>query len=745
MTALFKLTKHIGYRRTKSLIGITTVVLASVVLVVTVCAMILDAYQAARLIAPPATRLVLDRNGRFLAQLEDHIPDQGGTGYGYWRVDQRVPRIEHAILALEDRRFWSHPGVDLKAIARAAWQNINHGQRREGASTLAMQIARMQRPGPRTYFKKSVESLTALFLTRKYGREAVLRHYLRIAPYGNRIHGIAYAARLYLDKPVADLDWAEIAYLSSIPRAPGRMNPFDRRGHGLITQRAFQILDALHGGGVMNKSAWRLARARLGGLAIMARPIRPPDATHAILALAEEKNVARLFHASLDVDLQHQVAQIVRSHLRRWRSRGASHAAALVIARESREILAWLGSPDYFAFPHGAIDFVRVRRPAGSTLKPFLYALALERGHITPLTVLQDRRYLSAGIHNYDQRYLGAMLPRQALANSRNVPAIAILKRLGADEGYRILGEFHLHNGERPARYYGLGMAIGTLPTTLARLVTAYAALTDDGRDLPLSWRRSPKLPPAKVVLSPDPARLVTLFLSDPQARLPSFARMGNTEYPFATAVKTGTSQGYRDAWAIVATMDYVVGVWVGRADHLGMAALGGAESAAAIAKDIMISRYPAGTQPAPFPRPSGYSLTSVCATTGERVMSDGSSCSRRVMEYLVPGSDYEQSKRGRMRLAEGRRDVKVQIIAPADGLHLLRDHAIPRARNTVGLAARTDPPIGQVLWLIDGRPYKVAHTGDTVRWQLQTGVHIIEARLPYHPHASDTVRIRVD
>src|SRR3982751_4379042 len=196
-------------RRTATAIGATAVALSAL------------GWFSAALQAPKPTPILLDRGGGFMAQIA--APDD--AGYGYWEIADLPPRVVAATVALEDRRFWWHPGVDPLAISRAVWQNVTSGNRVSGASTLAMQVARMQDPASRNYLNKAREASTAFFLTLRYGREAVLRQYLKLAPYGNDSHGIAHAARFYFDKPVADLSWAEIAFLAAIPQAPGRMNP----------------------------------------------------------------------------------------------------------------------------------------------------------------------------------------------------------------------------------------------------------------------------------------------------------------------------------------------------------------------------------------------------------------------------------------------------------------------------------------------------------------------------------------
>ena len=201
--------------------------------------------RARGLDAPPPTILLLDRQGAFLGE----IGAPGRDDLGFWPLERIPWRVAAATIAIEDRRFRAHPGVDPIALARAAWDNIRLGRRSSGASTLAMQVARMQRPGARTVWRKGVEALAALGLTARNGRDGVLGHYLRLAPYGNRIHGIGYAARRYLGKPVDDLSWAEVAFLTALPQAPGRMNPYLPAGRARGLARARRILALLRDAG----------------------------------------------------------------------------------------------------------------------------------------------------------------------------------------------------------------------------------------------------------------------------------------------------------------------------------------------------------------------------------------------------------------------------------------------------------------------------------------------------------------
>ena len=199
------------------------------------------AFWRSTLVAPEPTLLVRDRVGRFVGELPDRS-DPRDERLGFWPVEELPDRVVAATLAIEDRRFWWHSGVDPVAVLRAAKQNVTSDERVSGASTLAMQVARLQHPGARGYLRKALEAVTAWIATGRYGREGVLRHYLRIVPYGHRIHGIAFAARRYLDKPVEDLSWAEIAFLAAIPQSPSRMDPYDPAGRLRAIRRGRQIL-----------------------------------------------------------------------------------------------------------------------------------------------------------------------------------------------------------------------------------------------------------------------------------------------------------------------------------------------------------------------------------------------------------------------------------------------------------------------------------------------------------------------
>ncbi|HVJ55264.1 MAG TPA: transglycosylase domain-containing protein [Aliidongia sp.] len=696
-------------------------------------ALALFLWQRSTFIEPRPSAILTDRHGAFLAQLAG-----GAEGYGYWPVDKIPDRVAAAILALEDRRFWDHPGIDPLAILRAARANLA-GPHRSGASTLAMQLARMQYPAARGYLVKTVEAATALLMTARYGRLGVFEQYLRLVPLGQNSHGIAHAARWYFNKPVEDLSWAEIAFLSAIPQSPSADNPGSERGRERIVERGGKALARLREQGVIDDTELAQARLDLADLRPRTYPTRPPEALHAILHIADLAKAGppiEQIRSTLDLGLQRLAAKLARERLATLRAEGAQQLALIIADRSSREVLAMVGSDRYGPADAGQIDYALRTRSPGSTLKPFIFAEALEDGAIAPSTILNDTPDNGTGIDNADRRFLGPLLPRQALGNSRNVPAASLVRLNGLDRTYWFLANLGLHDEARPADRYGLTLSVGGLPTALDRLVTAYGAIANDGELAPLRWYRDQTLPAPRQVLGADTARIVTAFLADPMARLPSFARMGSTEYPFPVAIKTGTSQGYRDAWVAAFTERYLIGVWVGRPDGRPMAGLSGASSAALVARDLLTALHEQdmdGMADGAFKPPQGLRAVALCAATG--LPSDGG-CARELTEYVsavpVPGLPPREASR------------RLRIVAPLNHTSFIRNPEAPPGSAFLPLRVGPEAGDGQIVWYVDGRPYRTAGTAETVRWPVEPGRHRIEARPAFGEGGAAPVEVTI-
>ncbi len=716
-----------------------------------------EALSRADLVAPRASAIVYDRNGAFLTQIgektRDPITNEPRVDYGYWPLASIPQRVARATLALEDRRFYAHPGVDARALLRATWRNLTTRGKREGASTIAMQVARMQKGRPRTLADKLTQAATALAIVARNGRDATLAHYLRLAPYGLNGHGVAHAARFYFDRPAEDLSWAQCALLAAIPQSPGRMNITRESGLRLAAARAHHALTRLEEEGALDASQAALARRELDRM----RPLdakRRPETLHLALRyerLAREGHIRSLseddprLHATIDLGIERDVAHLARRYLANFRGLGARQVAVMVVERGTNAVIADVGSADYRDPRAGAFDFTRVRRSPGSTLKPFIYALAFDRGVLKTTDLLNDVPEGASGVSNADGLFLGPMTPRQALANSRNVPATNLLRRVGLEANFHFLRDLGLHDLETPAESFGISMAIGSLPTRLEDLMRAYAALADDGVMRDLSFARDEARSAPRRVLSIDSARLITSMLADPQARLPSFPRYGPLEYPFAVAVKTGTSQGYRDAWTLAYSHKFIVGVWMGRGDAGAMRAMTGVSSAARLAHATLAKLHGARTgeiAPEAFAPPPERVAIDLCRSDA------GADCALTLREWVKPQEAPQSASVATITPAVVETQfaqASLVIATPEHNTHIWRNPEQPERLNKLALKVAPTTPETQIVWVIDGEPFAVAQADETVFWPMTPGAHRIQARLALAPSASRSVKVIVE
>ena len=684
----------------------------------------------ADLVAPSPTAFITDRDGGFITQTSHQSRRADGgrqVEYGYWPAAP-PPLVVAATLALEDRRFWSHPGVDPAALLRAVWQHVRGGHA-SGASTIAMQVARMQHPRPRTLWAKAVEAGTALVITARFGRDAVLAHYLRLAPYGDSSHGIAHAAQWYFERPASDLDPAQAALLSAIPQAPGLMAL--HRGLARAAPRARAALAEMK----LSPASRRQAEAELATLTPVPRPRTPPPLQLALRLQRASQDSGGVIRSSIDPAMQQWVRRAAIANLDWWRPEGAQQVAVMVADRQGH-VLADIGSAGFATRPGGAIDFTTTSRSPGSTLKPFLYALGLERRLIAPQDVMADLPDEAAGIGNSDHDFLGPLLPRQALANSRNVPAATLLRSIGVDDGFAFLRTIGLNGSGSTARRFGLAMAIGALPTSLERLMHGYATLANDGIDTPLRWwRDAATAGPGPRLISLDSARLVGRFISDPLARLPSFPRYGSSEFPFAVALKTGTSQGYRDAWTLAWSHDWLIGVWIGRADAGPMTQVSGARAAAQLAQTVLLRLHRRGRTDlvaGDLPAPPGRVQAELCTGTGAAA---DPGCGERLAEWVRPGH----------LAVPVNPSTQLSIVSPSPDTHVWRNPESPPMANRLVLRATTQPPVPQIVWLLDGQPVATAPPDQPLVWTMTPGHHRFQIRLPLQEDASRPIAVIVE
>jgi penicillin-binding protein 1C len=552
---------------------------------------------------------------------------------------------------------------------------------------------------------------------------------------------------------VQDLSWAQSAILAAIPQSPSRMNITRESGLRRAISRADYAIDKLARNGSIDSFQADLAHKELRSM----RPVEQkhrPEALH--LALRYEKFVQESgsadvskydprIDATIDLATEDDITQISRKYLSYYRNSGARQVAVMVLERGTNAVLADVGSSDYYNQNAGAFDYTRVSRSPGSTLKPFIYALALEKGIIDTTDLLNDIPEGASGISNSDGDFLGPITPRQALANSRNVPATNLLRRVGLETNFQFLQELRLHDIHRSADAFGVSMAIGALPSKLEYLMRGYAALADDGVMNELRFTRQQKQSEGNRVMSVDTARLITSFLSDAQARLPTFPRYGAMEYPFAVAVKTGTSQNYRDAWTMAFSHKYVVGVWLGRADAGAMRSLTGASSAARLAHAVLayLHKAKAGESfPEEFaPPPDRVSIDLCHAAENEH-------CGHAMKEWVKPAilhSSAQMDTASAARYIQDNQNERLVIATPENEMHIWRNPNQPERFNSIALKLSPGGPVGQILWIIDGEPFKMAQADETVYWPMSVGTHRIQARAAMAPIFSQRVMITVE
>lgn len=567
---------------------------------------------------------LLDRQGVLLYEAR---PD--GAGLPILR-HQVSPHVVNALLAIEDRRFYTHYGVDLGALVQSLFQNVREGDIVRGGSTLTMQVARMHRAAPRTgwrrWWNKIMEMLWAFRLELHLSKDEILMQWLNRAPFGNRTFGIASAARFYFGKSPADLNIGEAAYLVGLPQSPSQYNPFSRPERAQKRQQ--QVLKAMRDIGALPEAAYQDWRGLPVSVTRSEQVFQAPHFVHQILQQYGEALFAGKVDSvrtTLDLRIQKQAEQVVRSQMRRIGMANVTNAAVVVLENATGEVLAYVGSVDFWEEKTGGQnDGVQALRQPGSSLKPFTYAMALDSRRYTPASILADLpvQILEVGggfsPENYDKQYHGPVSLRQALACSYNIPAVKMARELEPSallQGFRKAG---LSSLKKPAEFYGVGLTLGNGEVTLLELTRAYAGLARGGTLPPmppfLYHQGQDQTRPANGI-SPQVSYLITHILSDPEARAPAFGRGNALELPFPVAAKTGTSKDYRDNWVVGYTPRYTVGVWAGNFDGSPMEYVSGISGAGPIFQEVMQVLGASGE----FIVPQGIESQVVCTASGKR------------------------------------------------------------------------------------------------------------------------------
>ena len=667
----------------------------------------------------PLTTLIVDARNRPVAELagpeaRSHRPVPL-PAMGPW-----VPAIT---VALEDRRFYSHIGVDPVAILRAAMRG--HG----GGSTITQQFVKVA-TGRRGHnvAAKIRELFLALQLERRRSKAEILEDYLNRIPYGNRLIGIEAAARAYFGKPASALTQAEAVYLAGLPREPSRLNPWR---HPERAARRFER---------------SCSTTETAGLPVpeIKRILPENIAPHFTLAAFQGCRSAEprgLIRSTLDLDLQRRAEQLVREHLDTMRRPDITQAAMVVIENDTGAVCALVGSHD---FQHCQINGALRFRDCGSTLKPFLYVTGIDRRVFTAATLLPDTgdaardAYGDYDPHNFVLNHLGPVRVREALGNSLNVPAVVAVRRIGARTAFNAIADWGIRF-DRSLEKAGAGFILGNVGVRLLDLTAAFSGLARGGLAGPPRFIADEPVPLRRLV-SPEAASIVEDILCDNSARLQSFGPRSSLAFPIRIGAKTGTSAAFRDAWAVGFTREHTVGVWVGNFDGRPMDHAASIASAAPLWRrmmdDLLLADRPVAESP--------LRRVPVCSLTGFRPCPSSPGTAG---ELFLPGTEPREhadawfgadghpllpeeyagwcaSQDNFLHATLAPSASKLAILAPRDSAVFIMDRVLPLRQQQIEFQANR--PEG-VHWRINGTPLACRPDG-RVLWQLSPGKWTLEA-----------------
>lgn len=658
------------------------------------------------------SKIFYDRSGLPLRELlsENH------TYYEPVALDKISPWLMSAVIAAEDKRFYTHSGVDVAAVLRAAWQNARGGEVVSGASTLTQQLARAISPRPKTLWGKTQEAFSAVRLEQNYTKEEILEQYFNRLEFGNLTQGVQAASRFYLGVEAADVSLAQAAFLAGLLKSPTYYNPVQHFARAL--QRQQYVLEQMHQSGVIDDELYELARTEKIILRANKRPFYAPHFTQFVAPLVPADSTA--VTTTLDRELQTHVEEIIKNNLARLADSNVTNAAVVVLDNATGGMLAYAGSADFNDKKHsGQVDGVRALRQPGSALKPFVYGLAFNKGKLTPASLLADTdTFFEGGFRprNYDENFHGLVSARAALACSYNIPAVKAAETVGAPALLDLLHQLGFSSLSKTADFYGLGLSLGNGEVRLLELANAYATLARGGLFKPLQLATQPevKLPGHPVrVLDEKTAYLITDILKDNHARAAAFGLNSPLFVPFEMAAKTGTSKDYKDNFALGYTPRWTVGVWVGNFDASPMQKVSGITGAGPILHDVAVAVEARYASPG-FTQPKGVKQAAVCNETG---LLAGPKCTHTHEEVFD-----EKHLPAR---CDGKHKTivpNVQITSPTDGDIFYVDPSTPRAAQQLKLAADCAQNVCQ--WQLDGKA--LPSTACQTWWPLAGGKHTL-------------------
>lgn len=560
--------------------------------------------------------------------------------YRLWVPLAKIPlSLRTGTLLYEDRWFYRHPGVNPLALLRSAWMSYGRGAH-QGGSTITMQVARLlYRIDSRNPLGKLRQIAAAVWLELRYSKDDILEAYLNAAPYGGNIVGVAAASLLYFHKPVTQLILTEALTLAVIPQNPKQRFP---------NKRSLQLglPSALHQAKLRLWHNWlaefpqdkRYAADFALPLTVYSKADKPFLGPHLTDLLLCQYPHEQHIYSSIDSKTQLSIKQSVDNYLQQNRSMGIHNAAVLLLDTQSMQVRALIGSANYWDVGiQGQVNGTLAKRSPGSTLKPFIYALALDQSLLHPHTVVADTptSFGPYNPENFDRRFLGPITVQEALIRSRNIPALNTAAKLKQPSLYEFLQQAGI-SGLKTEQHYGLSLALGGGEVTMLELTQLYAMLSNQGRLRTIHYRVDQKEPitPDKALLSPASAFITLDMLSNnprPDTKRPAFPKV---------AWKTGTSWGFKDAWSVGIAGHYVLAVWVGNFDNQGNTAFTGIKAAGSLFFSLIDSlrsqHLLEGLNGELLPpKPDSVTQVNVCAASGDLPNED---CPLLVKTWFIPG-----------------------------------------------------------------------------------------------------------
>ncbi|MET3432137.1 penicillin-binding protein 1C [Herbaspirillum seropedicae] len=653
----------------------------------------------------PSEASLLDRNGELLQRMRVNMDERK---LSWVKVEDVSPALRHALVASEDRRFYQHSGIDWSAVAASAWGNLWNTKTR-GASTITMQLAGLiyddlrRKSGARSLTQKVSQAWIAQSLERNWRKDQILEAYLNLVAFRGELVGVHALSRIMFGKHPSGLDQGEAAIAVALIRAP---NATPRR----VAERACAILREEGAGEQCSGMDGRteLALARVSAKRDLPGTSDSPQlAPHLARKLLNAPG--QQLRSTLDAPLQRFATQALRHQLAGLAERNIEDGAVIVIDNATGEVLAWVGSSGPLSAAAN-VDGVVAQRQAGSTLKPFLYELAIEKKWLTAASLLDDSPVnlaTSAGLYipqNYDKQYKGLVSLRTSLGSSLNIPAVRTLVMVTPERFFRRLQALGF-NLRESGDYYGYSLALGSADVTLANLANAYRVLANQGRYTPLRTRLDEARTPARAtqVMDADAAYIVGDILSDRSARARTFGLENALSTRIWTAVKTGTSKDMRDNWCVGYSTRYTVGVWVGNASGAPMWDVSGVTGAAPVWQEVMQYLHERGRNGG---REAGNGPPAKPAGVQAQMIRYEQEVEAARTEYFLPGTAQAE-----IRFAHAR-DIRPAITYPTAGMLAALDPDIPPARQRIRFRAQGVPAGSR--WVLDGKlmPQEIMQAG---------------------------------